>query len=54
MFAVILHGKEDGQRDEFFTPQNEIVGTDSMGVWKRFPDASKAAMRARLQDRLDP
>lgn len=51
LFSVVLHGKGENEKDSYFTNGNEIVDNERRaGSWSDFQQASKAAMRARLQD----
>lgn len=49
-YVVKLWAKGKEGKNEFFTPQNEIVATGRKGAWSNYVEAQKAAMRARLQD----
>lgn len=52
IYTVVLNGRTQNEKPEFFTPHNEIVSADARGVWNNFQEAHKAALRAALQDPL--
>lgn len=54
LFFVVLQGKGEGDKDSYFTKQNEVVENMNQAEgWSDFNEASKAAARARLQDGLN-